>query len=1367
MRELKSRIADLSPEERNQLLQQLKKKKTPAVKIQKVTCHRDFERFPLSFAQKRLWFLEQLESGTSTYNIPNAIRIQGELKIPILEASLNEIIKRHEALRTTFAMMNGQPVQIISPPQALTLTIVDLEKIHQAQQEAQILQIATTEAQQPFDLMKDLLLRVKLLRLSKQEHVLLLTMHHIVADGWSIGILLREMTALYEAFFQGQPSPLPNLEIQYADFAAWQREYLQGEVLQTLLSYWKKQLAGVPSLLKLPTNRPRPTVSSFRGASKDVVLSPELSLALNALSKQSGVTLFMTLLAAFQILLYRYTGQVDIPVGTPIANRNRSETEGLIGFFVNTLVMNTSIHGNPTFRELLKRVKEVALGAYTHQDMPFEKLVEELQPARDLSHNPLFQVMFVLQNTPLPDLKLGDLTLTLMALESQTAKFDLTLSLQNTKQGLIGAFEYNTALFDASTIERMAGHFQTLLESIIANPEQEIDSLPLLTAKEKQTLVDWNQTQKDYNLNVCLHQLIEAQVERSPFAKAVVFKQQQLTYNELNSCANKVARYLRQLGVKPNTLVGICMERSLEMVVGILGILKAGGAYVPIDPTYPKERLDWILEDAQISVLLTQERLLERLTLKNMHLICLDTAWESIARESDQNLTLDICGNNLAYVIYTSGSTGKPKGVLVTHQNLVNSTTARIAYYQEPVTSFLLLSSFAFDSSVAGIFWTLCSGGMLYLTQEGLQRELPQLIELIAQNSISHLLSLPSLYTLILEQAKPEQLISLRTVIVAGEPCPKQLVQRHFLLQSKTSLFNEYGPTEGTVWSSVYRCNPEFMQTQVPIGRPIVNTQIYILDSQKHPVPVGIPGELYIGGTGLAQGYLNRPDLTAEKFLPNPFSNQPGVRLYKTGDLARYLSNGNIEYIGRCDRQVKIRGFRIELGEIEAALSQYPEVRETVVIAKEDASGEKRLVAYLVTKEQLPLAVNELRVFLMERLPDYMIPTAFVLLESLPLTPNGKVDCEALPPPNQTRPDSEKTFVSPRNSVEQLLTETWKQVLELEVISIHDNFFEIGGHSLLGVQLISKINQKFGTPLLLSTLFKFPTIAELATQIEKEPTTALPESLVPIQAEGTQPPLFCIHPAGGEVMVYQHLATSLGADQPVYGLQSSALHNPENECKSIEQMAGAYANSIQAHQPNAPYYLMGWSMGGVVAVSVAKKLEQQGQKVAFVGLLDSFLVAENPSTSTNDPLAELALVFGGTLALAFAALNPAQQQELREEFAMLPIEERLRRAMMWGLERNLLSVEISLDVLLNQVKLAFTHQQLLENHHAPKIQAPLYVWWAEENFQEGVSRTDWSKYTMGTCYTQKAKGQHFSLIRPPYCQTLGNQLQECLRTLRS
>jgi amino acid adenylation domain-containing protein len=1079
----------LSAKKRALLEVMLREKGVESSSDRRIPRRKEGDSIPLSFAQQRLWFFDQFEAGKSFYNLPGAIRLKGKLNVAVLEQTFNEIVNRHEALRSTFTEVQGQPIQVIAPPVSrLRLPVIDLRELPQSDREAAVKQLSAKEAQQPFDLELGPLLRTSLLQLSEEEYILLLTMHHIVSDGWSIGVLAQELATIYEALSAGNQPQLPELPVQYADFAIWQRNWLCGEVLQTQLAYWKQQLEGAPPLLELPADRPRPPIQTSEGATQSLLLSQELTAALKNLSQREDVTLFMTLLAAFKALLYRYTGRTDLLVGSPIANRNRAEIEGLIGVFVNTLVLRTDVSGDPTFRELLQRLREVTLGAYAHQDLPFEKLVEELQPERSLSYNPVFQVMFQLRNNPMPPLDLPGLTLSMLEVETNTTQCDLSLDLEEVGERLQASVEYSTDLFDRATITRMLGHLQTLLEGIVANPEQRLWSLPLLTAAEKQQLLQWNNTFAQYPQDKCIHQLFEEAVSLSPDAVAVVFEGEELSYRELNARANQLARHLRSLGVEPEVLVGICVERSPLMVIGLLGVLKAGGAYVPLDPNYPKERLAFMLEDSSVQVLLAPEKLLEKLPPHSARVVCLDSGWEEIAFYSSENPRSGVKPENLAYVIYTSGSTGKPKGVLIEHRSLVNYTTAAIAEYGiEKRDRVLQFASISFDASAEEIYPCLTSGATLVLRTDSMLDSAGVFLEKCRTWNLT-VLSLPTAYwhelTALLSQETWVLAPSLRLTIIGGEKAlPERLKTWIERVGQQVRLVNTYGPTEATVVGTICELSAaDATLRELPIGRPIGNVQTYILDCNGQPVPTGIPGELHVGGAGLARGYLNRPDLTAEKFIPSPFSNKPGSRLYKTGDLTRYRPDGNIEYVGRIDNQVKIRGFRIELAEIEAVLSQHPAVRESAVLVWFEANARKRLVAYVVPdarEQNSSLSSSELRQFLQERLPEYMVPSAFVLRSKLPLTPNGKLDRKALPAPDRDRPELEEAFATPSTAIEKILAEIWAQVLGLEQVGIDDNFFELGGDSILSIQVISKANQA-GLWLTPKQLFQHQTIAQLA-----------------------------------------------------------------------------------------------------------------------------------------------------------------------------------------------------------------------------------------------------------------------------------------------
>lgn len=1096
----------------------------------KISRRENLDPAPLSYAQSRLWFLEQLESESSVYNTGGALRLVGFLDVAALAASLNEIVQRHEILRTTFAIANGQPVQVIVPTLAVAMPVIDLQQLSERERDAEVQKLAIQEADRPFDLTKSPLLRVTLLKLGQTEHILLLTMHHIVFDGWSREVLVRELATLYENFSRSKYSPLPELPIQYADFAHWQRQRLQGEILEQQLTYWKQKLKDAPTVLELPTDRPRPAVQTFRGSTQFFELSPSLTQKLKQLSQKQGVTLFMTLLAAFQTLLYRYTNQKDICIGSPIANRNNHQIEPLIGFFVNTLVLRTDLSGNPSFEELLSRVRQVALDAYAHQDLPFELLVEKLQPERSLSYTPLFQVMFSLENAPSEPFALPGLSFEPLELDTGIAKFDLTLSMEETQQGLKGRLEYNTDLFDARRMTRTIEHWQNLLEGIVAAPERQISELPLLSEAERhQLLVEWNDTWAEYSLKQCIHQLFEKQVERSPDAIAAIYKDERLTYQELNDRANQLAHYLQKVGVGPEILVGICVERSLEMLVGLLGILKAGGAYLPLDPAYPKQRLAFMLRDANVGVLLTQQSLLNALSEHKAKFVCLDTDWEAIALESQENPIARTQSENLAYTIYTSGSTGTPKGVAIQHDSLVNYTNnACLEYELEPSDRILQFASIGFDAAAEEIFPCLMRGATLVLRTDEMLSSIPDFLEQCRRLGVT-VLDLPTAFwhQLVseLDAAMPLPK-TLRLVIIGSESAlPDCLKIWQQQVGQRVRLVNSYGPTETTIVATLCDLSKLMAdETVVPIGRPIRNVQTYVLDSYLQPVPVGIPGELYIGGVGVARGYFNRPELTVERFIPNPIPPSPpnkgglrGDRLYKTGDLVRYRSDGNIEFLGRIDRQVKIRGFRIELEEIETVIRQYPGVRETAVVVREDRPGNKYLVAYLVHKLDRDLTIAQLRSFLKEKLPEYMVPSVFVQLEALPLTPNGKVDRRSLPVPEQTRSELEAAYVAPRNPLEQQLAEIWAQVLGLETVGIHDNFFDLGGHSLLITQLLTQIRDTFKVNLSLRSLFKEPTVANIAETIEtarlsKQDRQILTEDAINLKAEAVLDPT--IHPEG-------------------------------------------------------------------------------------------------------------------------------------------------------------------------------------------------------------------------------------------------------------
>ncbi|HEX5884420.1 MAG TPA: amino acid adenylation domain-containing protein [Pyrinomonadaceae bacterium] len=1085
MSKIAERIAKLPPN-RQELFSRLLKQRqidlSHAVIMPRV---RNSNLAPLSFSQQRLWLFLQLDPDNISYNIPEAFRLKGQLQVTALVQSFAEIVRRHEALRTTFQVVSGQPMQVIGDPQQIALEVIDLRRLPRPQREQTAQRLTDEEAQRPFDLARGPLLRVRLLKLDDEEHILLVTLHHIVSDGWSAGILGDELTTLYQAFSLGQSSSLPELPIQYADFAMWQRDWLSGQVLEEQLGYWRKKLSGALPVLELPGDRLRPAIQSSRGASEAIDLPEELSRKLRSLSNDEGATLFMTLLAAFMLLIHRYTGQTDICVGVPIANRNRAETENLIGFFVNNLVLRSDLEGNPTFRSFLAQIEQETLNAYAHQDMPFEKLVEELQPERSLSYMPLFQLMFMVQNSPPGNSILPNLNPSEADIGITTTKYDLSLSITDVDNHLYAFVVYNSDLFDASTIQRLLKHYQILLESIVANPQQHIEELPVLMDEELLLFDEVNNTRTEYPEGMRIHELFEEQAARTPDAIAVVCDDRQLTYGELNEQANELAHCLRQRGVGPETIVGILMERSLEIVVGLLGVLKASGAYLPLDLNYPQQRLVLMLEEAQVSLILTHEHGQKILPEFHGELLCLDgdAVWSSSVSLSTEEAELR--ADSLAFVFYTSGSTGKPKGVMATQRSAVNYLTSIVRDYEVSTADTVLqTASLSFDASVRDIIGPLIAGAKLVLVPDNDVKDPFALRARIKDHDVTCILSitptgLRSLTEAVAETGTKGE--SLRLILTSGESLSlSECARVRAVLGERISIVNQYGATECTMSSTRYRV-PESQSSGMALaGKPIANSQVYILDPHFGQCPIGVPGEVHIGGVGVARGYLTSPALTALKYIPNPFTQHAGARLYRTGDVGRFLPGGDIELHGRVDRQVKVRGIRIEPGEIETVLHDHENVREAAVIVREDRPGNQRLVAYVVLRQP----ENHLRAFVKARVPGHMVPAAFVVLDKLPLTPNGKVDHAALPIPDPASFDSNNEFVAPQTHVELTLAQIWKEILGVTQVGIHDNFFDLGGHSLLATQVVSRIRKTLKADLPLRVIFDSPTIAGLAPQVE-------------------------------------------------------------------------------------------------------------------------------------------------------------------------------------------------------------------------------------------------------------------------------------------
>ncbi len=1163
-------------------------------------------RAPVSFSQRRLWLLDRLLPVRTLYNVGSVRRLAGELDVDALRRALNELLRRHEALRTRFAVVDGEPVQEIMPEAMLPLAPEDLCALPPAERESEARRRAVEEAQTVFNLQRGQLFRARLLRLTPSEHWLLLTMHHIVSDGWSAAVQAREVSALYTAFRRGEPSPLPELPVQYADFAAWQREWLQGDVLARQVAYWRGALADVPAL-ELPTDRPRPALPSYRGGCVTFEIDEAHTRALKALARRETATLFMTLLAAFQVLLYRYSGQEDIVVGVPIAGRRRHELAGLIGFFVNTLVLRGDLSGDPSFREYLRRVRERALAAYKHQDMPFEKLVEEIAPKRDPSRNPLFQVALAFQNTAPIEWRLPGLEVQqLEGIGPLNATFDLTLTLREVDGALRARMDYACDLFDAETIERMSRQWLTLLDDLVADPEHPVSRLRLMDdGARAHALAEGNNTRAQFEAEHSIAALFAEQVRLTPDAVAVCEGERALSYAEIDRRATALAARLRDLGVLPGARVGVCMERSVEEIVAFLGVLKAGCAYVPLDPWHPPERLAAVLRDAGAAAVVTTpavERALARARAGSTRpVIVLDGAHTgSVDVRSDPELACG--GEEPAYVMYTSGSTGEPKGVVVPQRAIVR--LVRDTDYVQLGTGDVIahLSNPAFDAATFEIWGALLNGGRLAVIPREAVLAPPKLAAALDRHGVTTLFLTTALFNLVARDAP--QAFTGRVVLFGGEAVDPRWVAAALSAGKPERLLHVYGPTETTTfatWHEVRAVDAD--APTVPIGRPIANTEVYVLDRNGEPVPPGVPGEILIGGPGLATGYLGRPDLTAERFVPHPIAREPGARLYRTGDRARYRSDGAIEFLGRADRQVKIRGHRVEPGEVEVALRALPQVRDAVIVVRGDTADTRRLTAYVVVAPgSAPVPADLLR-DLRRTLPGYLVPGAIVLLPAFPLTTNGKVDRDALPDPDDLAAQRTGEHVPPRDPLEHLLAPIWERLLGVRDIGVHDSFFDLGGHSLLAAQMMDEVERACGVAVPLTTLFTESTIAHLARALRGHVASTSP--VVAVRAEGARPPLFFLHGDFSGGGFYCHgLARELGADQPFYAVHPHGLAGSDVP-ESIETMAADLVEAIRRARPNGPYLVGGHCNGALVAVEIARLLVAQGEAVPLVLVLDA------------------------------------------------------------------------------------------------------------------------------------------------------------------
>ena len=1164
------------------------------------------ERMALSFAQQRLWLLEQLEGELAAYNMPYAWRLRGSLNPEALRRALEASVRRHEPLRTTFTVVDGEPAQVVQDIGRFELPIEDLRGLETDAQAEQVARRSRDEAERPFDLTGDLLLRGALVRLGEHEHVLLLTMHHIASDGWSLSVLWRELGLQYDALCRGASLELPRLPVRYADYATWQRNELEGSRVERLVQYWRSQLQG-STALELPGDRPRPAVPSYLGSRREFEIGEDLVGRLKALSQRESVTLQMTLLAAFQTLLTRYTGQQDLAIGAPTAGRNHEALEGLVGYFVNILVLRTDVSGDPTFRELLRRVRAVSLDAYDHQDLPFERLVEQLQPQRHASRSPLVQVLFQLLSFSDMDLALPRLEVSRLPLTHQRVRFDLEMHLWQQVGNIRGVLVYSMDLFDSPSIDRLVDHFMTLLAGIVAAPDRRLSELPMLTEAERhQLLVEWNDTAVEYPRDRCVHELFDEQVSRNPHATALASGEQRWTYREVNRWANRLAHHLRRRGVVAGTLVGLGVERSAELVVGALGILKAGGAYVPLDIDLPRMRLDAMVLDAGVEFMVTRRRFLDRLPTTAVEAICLDDDAGASGDDDAASPDVVVRADELASVLFTSGSSGQPKGVAIRHTSI-----ARLVFAQDyatfgPDRVFVQLAPTSFDASTFEIWGSLLHGATLILAPAGVP-DFRELERLLARHAATTLWLTASLFNQIVDD-RPQALAGVREILTGGEALSVRHVrQAQQLLGPRVQLINGYGPTEGTTFTTCYRIPPGLPAglESIPIGRPIANTQVYVLDPRRQPVPIGVPGELYIGGAGLAQGYLNRPDLTAERFVSHPFSGEPGAQLYRTGDQCRWRADGELEFLGRLDDQVKLRGFRIELGEVEAVLRLHPSVGQCAVVVRDVGTGDKRLLAYVVPAGRAGVIASELRDHLRSRLPDYMLPATFVALEEIPLTTSGKIDRARLAFPHETSPDAHTDLVAPRNQAERRLASLWCELLACDRVGVHDDFFEMGGHSLLAVRLFARIEQEFGCRLPLAVLFQQGTVAHLARLVEEQRRSAAIATVLPLQTSASGRPLFVMPTIGGELHFSPTLVEDLGKRFPVVGVQPALAPQYLEQFRDFRATAGHFASAIRAYQPRGPYALVGYSYGGLMAFEVASSLIDAGETVDLLAVIDT------------------------------------------------------------------------------------------------------------------------------------------------------------------
>jgi amino acid adenylation domain-containing protein len=1306
------------------------------------------DAFPLSSAQRRMWFLAQFEDNSTAYNRCNVYRIRGPLDRKAVERALSEIVARHAVLRTTYQSPEGEPRQVVSPPGPITLAQLDLSDEPQSHRMERAVAAATKAANLQFNLARDPMLRPLLIKLDADDHLLVLTKHHIASDGWSAGVLMREFAALYGAFSDRRRvdigrNVLEPLPIQYYDFAAWQARSTRGGAAQESLEWWQKRLAGAPPLLALPIDRPRPPRQTFSGATESFVIPSAISDGLKEIARRERATLFMTLLAAFQTMLHRYTGTDDIVVGVPVAGRTRVETEGLIGLFVNTLAMRGDLSGDPTFRELLRKTRDSAFQDYSHQDLPFDMVVESIHPERNLSYPPIFQVTFQLRNYPLEDMQLAGLEVEEVDFDPGTSLFDLSFEVSEKAGGLFCKLIYNVDLFDRETIARMAGHFKTLLGGIVTDPDTHISRLPMLTAAERhQLLVEWNNTQRDYP-HECVHRLFEQQVERTPDAVAISYEGEQLTYRELNERANQLAHHLIGLGVGPDVVVGICVDRSLEMVVALLGTLKAGAAYLPLDPGFPRERLDFMLEDSGAPVLVTTTGLAEKFTASRVRVVRVD----ALDAGDTSNPQVPVKPDNDAFVIYTSGSTGKPKGVAISHggwSNLLHAMRSEIEFSADDV--LLAVTTFSFDIASLELFLPLVSGGQVVVASREVVRNGAGLSDLISRSGATVMQATPATWAMMIElgwSGEPR----LKT-ISGGEALTRSLANK--LLERSAGLWNGYGPSETTIYSMIHRVGGG--DGPVPIGRPLANTVIHILDRRHELVPVGVVGELYIGGEGVARGYLNRPELTSERFVANPFATNMGGQLYCTGDLARRRADGQVDYLGRADDQLKINGVRVEPGEIEAALVNHPEIQRAAVVARDDASGSKTLVAYLVQNGRPP-AASTIRSYLRESLPDYMIPSRFAFVASLPLTPSGKVDRASLPPLDTSAALDHEPLVAPRDDIERRLQAIWQEILSTSSIGVHDDFYTIGGHSLLAAKLLARIEGEFNRRIPLTAMFPAPTIESIAARIAGGTMDSKWPATETIQPLGCLPPLYVV----GNFSRFRALGRRLGTDRPLIGLSipdELRLRLPYN----LEQLAGVQASSILDLNKGEPIFIIGFSAEGVLAYEIAHQLVAAGREVGLVAMIDTTCPSQQREPLIRR-LARLAAIHLRAIRSIGLGQAPAAIADIISRVALRLKVRAWKLASSLGIVPEPLAPKRPADLVMAMV--------LATRRYVPPSYPGRVILFKQTDDQEGELRFGdygWGNVVRGGLEICEIPGDHLTLLVEPGVATVAARLDAAMKS---